>query len=123
TMVNDSVAVTLEAPASVKAGAPVAFRVALANPTSRPVMLYLLGREVTFDITVSGPGGAEVWRRLEDSPFQEILAVRTLAPRERIVLEAEWPGGRQVGNYTATAKVLTDGIPLQSSPIRFEIRP
>lgn len=120
-LADDSVAVTLEAPASVRAGAAVPFRVILGNVTDRQVVIYTLGREVTFDIAVAGPDGTEVWRRLGESSLQDILAVRTLAPHERIVLETEWTGPRRVGTYTAVASVLTDDAPLKSRSIRFTI--
>lgn len=121
-MVDDSVAVTLEVPALVPAGTTVPFRVILGNVTDRQVVIYTLGREVTYDIAVAGPDGAEVWRRLDDSAFQEILAVRTLGPHERIVLETAWTGPRRVGTYTAVASVLTDDAPLRSRSIRFTIQ-
>jgi hypothetical protein len=120
-LVDDSVSLTLEAPASIQAGAAVPFRVVLGNVTDRQVVLYTLGREVTYDIAVSGPDGAEVWRRLGESALQDILAVRTLGPRERIVLETEWSGPRRAGTYTAVASVLTDDTPIRSRSIRFTI--
>lgn len=118
----DSVAVTLEAPATVPAGAVVPFRLTLMNTTDRQVTLYLLGREITWDVTVTTASGATVWRRLDDSSLQEILAVRMLGPRERVVLEAEWPAAQPAGAFTATARVLTDRDPLTSSPVPIEVR-
>lgn len=119
--VHDSVALKLEAPAQVAAGAPVQFRLTLSNPTDRQVTLYLLGREISFDIIVMAPDGGIVWRRMDDSPFQDILAVRTLAPHQEIVLQSEWRSTAPNGNYTATATVFTDQEPLRTAPVRFAI--
>ena len=120
-MAHDSIAVTLEAPASVRAGAAVPFRVILSNVTDRQMVIYTLGRDVTYDIAVAGSDGAQVWRRLGESPIQEILAVRTLGPHEQIVLQTEWTGPRRAGTYTAVASVLTDDAPIKSRSVRFTI--
>jgi Intracellular proteinase inhibitor len=117
----DSVEVTLEAPARVNAGAPVAFHLTLANRTDHPLTLYLLGREITFDVTVAASDGSTVWQRLDEGMVQGILAVRTLAPRERIGLHAEWGGTKRPGSYSVTGSVLTDGEPLVSRPAKVEV--
>lgn len=124
---TESLQVILSAPPRVPLGAPVLFRLVLANQTDRRLTLYLSGRSVTFDITVTGPEGSVVWRRLEGQTIQGILQVRELGPREHLVLEDEWDqtasDGKPVppGTYMAKGAILTDGAPLFTPSVSFAV--
>lgn len=127
---QEGVAVSLELPRTVKAGAAVPMRLVLRNTTSAPLDLYLRGREATFDIAIADSTGDAVWRKLEGEVTQAILQVRTLAPGEVMELTHEWSQqsrrGEQVapGRYTVRGSVLTDGqTTLDAAPVTLEITP
>ena len=88
-------------------GASVRFRVEVHNPGTAPVTLYLRGRTPTFDVIVERDG-AVVWQRLADAVIPAIIQVKTLAPNERMTLEAEWRSPSGPGRYEAHALLLTD---------------
>ena len=125
----DSLQVSLTASPRVRVGVPVRFRLTLANRTDHRLTLYLSGRTITFDLTVTGPDGSVVWRRLEGQTLQGILQVRELAPRERVELEVHWnqrgSTGAPVapGTYTARGAILTDGAPLLTPMVHFLVEP
>lgn len=60
------------------------------NTGTEPVDLYLRGREIAFDITVTSETGEIVWRRLESRIVPAILQVRTLSPGESLELREVW---------------------------------
>ena len=113
-LLQDSVAFRVELPPAAHAGEPVPVVLRLTNRTERPLTLVLQGRPLAFDVTVTGPDGAIVWRRLEGAVVPSILAVRTLAPAESLTFEAAWDGLRHDGSpappgrYLVTGKLLTD---------------
>jgi hypothetical protein len=113
-LLQDSVAFRVELPPAAHAGEPVPVVLRLTNRTERPLTLVLQGRPLAFDVTVTGPDGAIVWRRLEGMVVQSILAVRTLAPAESLTFEAAWSGRRHDGSpappgrYLVAGKLLTD---------------
>ena len=59
-LVQDSVTFRVHAPASVRAGEPVPIELVLTNRTERPLTLYLQGRPLAFDISVSREDGSQV---------------------------------------------------------------
>jgi uncharacterized protein (DUF58 family) len=113
-LLQDSVAFRVALPLSVHAGEPVPISLRLTNRTERPLTLVLQGRPLAFDVTVTGPDGAIVWRRLEGMVVQSILAVRTLEPAESLTFETRWNGRRRDGSpappgrYLVAGKLLTD---------------
>lgn len=118
---SDSLALHLDVPDSVASGMPVTIRFRVENVSSRNVDLYLLGREVTFDVIVRSRDGSAVWRRLENQVVPAILRVEPLAPGGTIDLQATWDqqtGSGQLvpaGDYGVEAELLTEDQPLRSS--------
>jgi hypothetical protein len=104
----------------VPAGEPVPVTLRLTNTTSKPITLYLRGRTIAFDLTVTRASGEVVWRRLEGETVPAILQVRELAPGEVLELEDAWDQATNLGepaspgNYQVQGAVLTD----RPEPIR-----
>lgn len=112
---QEAAVVTLDVPQSAAAGTPVPIRIRLKNEAAAPLDLYLRGRDVTFDVTVTDSAGDVVWRRLQGEVVQAIVQLKTLAPNETIELVHTWDQrshrGAQVppGRYAIRASILTDG--------------
>jgi hypothetical protein len=127
TVSSDSLAITLDAPATLAAGRSTTITIRLTNRTDRTLDLSLRGREIVFDLIVSRDDGAVVWRRLEGEVVPAILRLEQLAPGAELVLEATWDGrdqrGRPLppGNYALRGEVLTDGATLVTPERRFRI--
>lgn len=87
----------------------------VSNTTSAPLDLYLRGRDIAFDITITDSAGAELWRRLEGETVLAIIQIKTLGPGETLELSHEWDqrtkSGRPAaaGVYGIRGSVLTDG--------------
>lgn len=115
----DSLGLELVLPRSVRPGEPVPIVLRVINRTDRSLVLYLRGREITFDVTVRRPDGDRVWQRLEGAGVLAILQVREIAPEETITLRHVWDqrdrAGRPLpaGSYVVEASILTDGEPLR----------
>jgi hypothetical protein len=117
-------------PDSVRLGAPVPIVLRLTNAGDRPLTLYLQGRPLAFDITVSDRNGQVVWRRLEGEVLQSILAIRTLEPGAVLELRDTWTqqtdAGHPVspGNYLVIGSLPTDRPePLRTPPRTLHIVP
>ncbi len=112
--------VRIEAPEFVDARTQVPYSVVITNEGDSLTDLHLQGREIVFDLSVTGDGGALVWRRMEGQVAQAILRLATLAPDESLTLSDVWDqrdlSGTFVepGFYTLQASVPTDGEPLLS---------
>jgi hypothetical protein len=123
----DSLGLELVLPPRVRAGEPVTFVLRVQNRTSRALDLYLRGRTITFDVVVSRAGGEVVWQRLEDQIIPAILHLRTIAPSERIELEAVWDQRTrrgtplEPGEYAARGLLLVEGEPLETPTVPFRI--
>jgi hypothetical protein len=131
-LLQDSVAFRVELPPAARAGQPVPIVLRLTNRTERPLTLALQGRPLAFDVTVTGPDGAMVWRRLEGAVVPAILAVRTLAPAESLTFEAVWNGRSRDGTpappdrYLVTGSLLTDtpeGLATRPAPLELLAHP
>lgn len=124
---SDNPSLRLIAPAHVKTGEPVPIALQVTNTGDRPVELHLLGRDIAFDITVTGEDGGVVWRRLEGATLLGILQLKVLAPGDTLELRDVWDqrttGGRAAapGGYTVEGIVPTDGEPLRTPPLRLRI--
>ncbi len=116
----DDINVRIEAPEFVDARTPVPYSVVITNNGNTSTDLHLQGREIVFDLSVIGDGGAVVWRRMEGQVAQAILRLDTLAPEESLTLSDVWDqrdlSGTFVepGFYTLQAGVPTGGEPLLS---------
>jgi hypothetical protein len=126
-MSAQSLRLEIEVPPRVTAGDTVPITVRAINDAGAPLELYLLGRSVTFDVTVArADDRTVVWRRLEGQTIPAILQIRVLAPGDSLQLEHAWDqrgnGGGVVGagTYTVTATIHTDSKPLSSpsAPLR-----
>ena len=122
-LLQDSVAFRVELPPAAHAGQPVPVVLRLTNRTERPLTLVLQGRPLAFDVTVTGPDGAIVWRRLEGMVVQSMLAVRTLAPAESVTFEATWNGRRRDGSPPPPGRYLVAGKLLTDTPDGLATRP
>jgi hypothetical protein len=131
-LLQDSVAFRVELPPAARAGQPVPIVLRLTNRTERPLTLALQGRPLAFDVTVTGPDGTMVWRRLEGTVVPAILAVRTLAPAESLTFEAVWNGRSRdgtpapPGRYLVTGSLLTDtpeGLATRPAPLELLVHP
>jgi intracellular proteinase inhibitor BsuPI len=124
--VRDSVRITLDVPATARAGDAVPMTIRITNIADRPVTLSLVGREIAFDLVVAGEGGTVVWRRLAHAAIQGILQLKTLQPGETLELRHEWNQHTDAGVAVAPAvyhvlgEVPTE-VPRQSlrTPVRF----
>jgi hypothetical protein len=125
---HDSLRLSLELPAEVDAGEPVAFVFRVENVSGRTLDLYLRGRTIAFDVIVTRPDGAAVWRRLEGEIIPAILRIETLAPDEALELADTWlqrsDAGDAVppGEYRVHAELLTESEPLRSAALPLRIR-
>lgn len=124
------VRVSLVAPDTVARGAKVPVVIRVSNTTSAPLDLYLRGRDIAFDITVTDSTQAEVWRRLEGETVLAIIQIKTLGPGETLELSDEWDQRTKSGTpvaagvYAVRGSVLTDGSSsLVSNEARLVIRP
>ena len=122
-LLQDSVAFRVELPPAAHAGQPVPVVLRLTNRTERPLTLTLQGRPLAFDVTVTGPDGAIIWRRLEGAVVQSILAVRTLAPAESLTFEAVWDGRGRDGSPAPPGRYLVAGTLLTDTPEGLGTRP
>jgi intracellular proteinase inhibitor BsuPI len=131
-LLKDLVSFRVELPPVARAGEPVPVVLRLTNRTERPLTLALQGRPLAFDVTVTGPDGAIVWRRVEGAVVQSVLAVRTLAPAEGLTFEAVWDGRRRDGSpappgrYLVAGKLLTDtreGLATRPTPLELLAHP
>ena len=128
TQPSDSLGLELEVPPRILLGEPVPIGLQLENRTGRALDLYLRGRTITFDVVVARPSGEVVWQRLRDEIIPAIVHLRTLAPAERLTLEAVWDQQTdqgtplEAGEYTAHGLLLVEGEPLKtpSVPLRIE---
>jgi intracellular proteinase inhibitor BsuPI len=125
----DPLRLELDAPAEVPAGAPVPLRLRLRNTGTQPAVVYLRGREITFDLLISRSDRDTVWRRLAGDPIQAIVQVKRLDPGAEIVLEDRWNqrdrAGRPVtpGDYLVQGVLFTDQPePLMTPRARLRIR-
>jgi hypothetical protein len=125
----ESLRLETDVPSQVRAGERVPIALRAVNTGTTALELYLMGRSVTFDITVSGPDGAVVWRRLEGETLPMILQLRILAPGETLALRHDWdqrtPRGQIVspGTYVVQGALLTDAQPLRTPAASFRIVP
>jgi hypothetical protein len=123
----ESLRLETEVPAEVRVGEPVPVTLRATNTGTSPLELSLMGRSVTFDVTVSRPDGAVVWRRLEGQTVPAILQLRILAPGETLELRHEWDqrGTRgqpvRAGMYVVRGALLTDARPLRTPPAPLRI--
>ena len=122
-LLQDSVAFRVELPSAAHAGEPVPIVLRLTNRSEQPLTLALQGRPLAFDVTVTGPDGAIVWRRLEGAVVQSILAVRTLAPAESLTFVAVWNGRRRDGTPSPPGRYLVAGKLLTDTPEGLVTRP
>lgn len=115
------VTVRLEAPDSVQAGTQVEFRLVVTNESSKPVDLYLRGREPTMDVEVTRENGNVVWRRLEGEIIPAVLHLYTLARGAHLYVDAMWDlrvEGEAVtpGEYILSASLLAEDSPVTAPP-------
>lgn len=106
--------VKLVLPPEVRLGDTVAITLRVRNHGSRPLELQLPGRPAAFDIVVTGPDGAEIWRRLHGAVTASALMLVQLAPGESRDFTVDWVqvdnAGRQVGPGTYSVRGI---LPLQ----------
>lgn len=125
----DSLILELVVPTRVRVGNRVPITLRVVNRAGRRFDLYLRGRTATFDVVVTGPDSTVVWRRLDGEIIPAIVHLRTLAPAERMELEAVWDqrtraGGRLPGGaYEIRGFLLVEGKALKTRPVPLQIDP
>jgi hypothetical protein len=128
-MPAQSLRVEIDVPPRVAAGDSVPITLRATNAGTGLLELYLMGRSVTFDITITDSGGRVVWRRLEGETVPAILQVRVMAPGDSLQLDHVWNQqtnrGQSVepGTYTVTAAIITDAQPLRTPTAPLRIMP
>ena len=116
--IGDSIRLWLEAPDEVRAGDPVPITLHVENISDGPLDLYLTGRPIAFDLVVTGPDGAVVWRRLEGEVVSAILRLETLDPGETLVLEDRWDQRSDAGEPVAPGLYRVHGeLPAEDGPL------
>jgi hypothetical protein len=116
-----TVRVELNAPASAAAGEALTLTLTVTNAGTAPVDLYLRGRDITMDVTVTEARGGEVYHLLEDAVVPAVLRIETLRPCERLETHARWTVvDRQnqplpPGTYTIRASILAEDDDLSAT--------
>ena len=119
---DENLVVTLHALETARPGRSIPITMRIENRSVEPLELYLLGREATYDFTVTASNGDPVWRRLEDEIVPAILRVEVLEPGQVLEFRDSWDqrdnAGEPVapGSYTIRGTVLTDGSATIESP-------
>jgi hypothetical protein len=122
------VRLSVEAPPTVRRGAPIEFTLVVSNPLDHGLTLYLRGREIAFDLIVRSPDGTERWRRLGRQSIPAIVKVEELAPRASLRLKASWDqrdsqrNAVAPGRYQVIGELLTDREPIRSAATVFIIK-
>jgi hypothetical protein len=123
----DSLTFQILVPDDVRSGERVPLVLRIENRGARPLDLYLRGRTITADLEVTRADGEPVWRRLEGEIIPAILHIRTLAPGERLEVEAEWNQRTLEGALVATGVyrvrglLLVEGDPWATKWVAFRI--
>lgn len=114
----DSLTLEIDVPPEVPAGEPVPITLRAKNLGAQPLDLYLRGREIAFDIIVTGAGGV-VWRRLEGRKAAAILQVRTLRPGESLELSDTWGQQTSRGIPAGPGDYMVEGsLPMEAGRTR-----
>ena len=107
----------LEIPERVRPGEPVPMRLVLANRGDAPVEVELGGSPIAFDLVVTAPDGAEVWRRLRGRPVEAILQLRTVEPGGEIDFADRWDQRDDRGRPVEPGSYRVHGVlPVPGSP-------
>ncbi|MEZ0334698.1 MAG: BsuPI-related putative proteinase inhibitor [Gemmatimonadales bacterium] len=121
---SDSLRFEIDIPPAVPNGEPVPILLWVRNVGDKPLELYLTGRPIAFDITITRADGTQVWRRLEGAAISAILRIEVLGPGEVLELKDAWnqrqddgkPAGP--GVYQVRGALPTEGpAPLETSPV------
>jgi hypothetical protein len=88
----------IEVPPEVAAGQPVLITLRARNTGAKPIDLYLRGREIAFDITITSDNGEIAWRRLQGRTIPAILQVRNLGAGESLELSDTWDQQSSAGS-------------------------
>lgn len=118
----------IDVPAEVRVGETVPITLRLENVGDRPLDLYLRGRTIAFDVSITHDDGRAVWRRLAGEIVPAIIQHLALGAGEVLDLRAMWDqqtdGGEPVepGVYVAQGLLLTDAPdPIATDPVRLRI--
>jgi hypothetical protein len=118
---SDTLTLDLDVPGSAQSGSPIPITLRVTNTNTAPLDLYVRGRTIAFDIVIANAAGDTVWHRLRDAAIDASVQLRTLQPRDSLVLTDHWNqrtnDAKQVssGEYLVRAFLLTD----QPEPIAF----
>jgi hypothetical protein len=116
--------VHLELRSIVSQGDDVPIVLRVTNPSDRPLDVYFTGRTIAFDIIIAQVDGAPVWRRLQGAAIEQILQVRTIAPRQWVELRDTWKATVAPGRYAVRGVIPTDGPePLQTPAVFLDVVP
>jgi hypothetical protein len=117
-----SMRLDIEVPREVVRGEPVPIVLRLTN-TGDAADLVLQGRPVAFDVIVTRPDGAPIWRRLEGQVFPAILQLWRLESGERLEWRESWTQTTNAGQPVAPAEYLVTGILPTDPPAEMRTAP
>ncbi|MGH7464021.1 MAG: BsuPI-related putative proteinase inhibitor [Longimicrobiales bacterium] len=91
----------------------VQLEIHITNVASSPLALEFMTTQ-RYDFEVSSATGDRIWSWSADRAFGEALGRETLAPGEsRRYMATWWGGGREGGDYVATARVVSVNYPVE----------
>lgn len=90
----------------------VQLEIHITNTTSGPVALEF-NTSQRYDFEVDRVEGERVWRWSDDMMFGQVLGREELAPGESRRWTANWPASGREGEYVATARVVSNNLPVE----------
>ena len=126
----DSLRLSLTAPSEAAQGDVVPIAITLSNRGTRPVTLYLRGRDIVFDIHVIDARGDTVWQRLYDQVIPAIVQVKEVRAGESLELRDTWNlrsnkgAAVAAGDFTIFGSILRDEPePMKTPSVSLSIVP
>jgi hypothetical protein len=110
-------------PPEVRRGDSVPIVLRLINDGATQVEVPLQGRPVAFDVKITRPDGALVWRRLEGETVTAILQLRVLPAGDTLVFHGSWDQRDVGGTQVPPGEYLVTGILPSDPPAVFQVGP
>lgn len=114
-MPTSDLTLDIKLPPQAGTGESVPISLTVRNETTDNVDLYMTGRPVAFDISITASDGSIVWRRLEGETIAAILQVVELSPGSTLEFHDDWQQRTNkgvtvpAGGYTVVGKLPIDG--------------
>jgi hypothetical protein len=110
-------------PPEVRRGDSVPIVLRLIYDGATQVEVPLQGRPVAFDVKITRPDGALVWRRLEGETVTAILQLRVLPAGDTLVFHGSWDQRDVGGAHLAPGGLIVRGVVAYDPPPGFEVGP